>query len=124
MPYIVREQDAKKLEVSTMFGGRNEKAAMSQAIASPVSKNMTGGYLRLYPGYKKELEIPLDEIDVFLEGSLTLTFEGKTFTVQKGDVLFIKKGDKALYSTDEGCFVFFVTYPLLKETVEALKKEK
>ena len=70
MPYIVREQDAKKLEVSTMFGGRNVKAAMSQAIASPVSKNMTGGYLRLYPGYKKELEIPLDEIDVFLEGSL------------------------------------------------------
>jgi ethanolamine utilization protein EutQ (cupin superfamily) len=124
MPYIVREQEAKKLDISTMFGGRNEKAALSQVICSPVSKNMTAGFIRLQLGYTKDFVSPLDEVDLFLEGSLTLTFGDNSFTAQKGDIIFIAKGDKIQFSTDEGCFVFYVTYPLLKETVEALKKSK
>lgn len=124
MPYIVREEEAKKLETSILFGSPNEQAALSQAIASPVSKNMTGGYLRLHPGYTKELESPVDEIDLFIEGALTLTSEGETFTATKGDILFIEKGSKIQFTTDEGCLVFFVTYPLLQETVDALKEQK
>ena len=124
MPYIVREQEAKKLEVSTMFGGRNEKASLSQIICSPVSKNMTAGFIRLEPGYTKDFVSPLDEVDLFLEGSLTLTFGDSSFTARKGDIVFIEKGDKIQFATEEGCFVFYVTYPLLKETVEALKKNQ
>ena len=124
MPYIVREQEAKKLETSTLFGGRNEKAASSQPIASPISKNLTGGFLRLQPGYTEDLTSPLDEIDLFLEGSLTYSFGGKSFIARRGDVVLIEKGDKIHFSTDEGCFVFFVTYPLMKETVEELMKSK
>jgi len=124
MPHIVPEEEAKKLETSVLFGSPNEYASLSQAIASPISKNLTGGYLRLKPGYDKELQSPVDEIDLFLEGSLTLTFDGQSKTAKKGDILFIEKGSKIHFKTDEGCLVFFVTYPLLQETVDALKKQK
>lgn len=121
---IVREQEAKRLKKSTLFGPGDEKAYNFQAIASPVSKNMTAGYLRLHPGYAKEFESPVDEVDLFLEGSLTYTCEGKSFTAQKGDIAFIEKGSKVHFITEEGCFVFFVTYPLMQEAIEALKKDK
>ena len=124
MPHIVREEEAKKLETSVLFGSPNEYASLSQAIASPKSKNLTGGFLRLNPGYDKELQSPVDEIDLFLEGSLTLECDGQTLIPKKGDILFIEKGSKMHFTTDEGCLVFYVTYPLLQETVDALKKQK
>jgi ethanolamine utilization protein EutQ len=103
-------------------GTPSDKAFISQAIASPASKYMTGGYIRLKAGYVKDFVSPVDEIDMFIEGSLTYTYEDKTFTARKGDVVFIEKGDKIHFSTEEGCFAFFVTYPLMQETIEALKK--
>ena len=121
--FIVREQEAKKLEKSVLFGKVSQKAYISQAIASPISKNMTAGYLKLDPGYSKYLESPVDEIDLFLEGSLTYAFEGKSFTAQKGDIVFIERGSRVNFITEGGCFVFYATYPLMQETVDALVKK-
>jgi len=121
--FIVREQEAKKLKKSTLFGVEDERVYFSQAIDSPVSKNMTAGYIRLSPGYSKELESPVDEVDLFLEGTLTYTCEGRSFTAKKGDIVFIEKGSKLHFITEEGCFAFFVTYPLMREAIDALKKQ-
>ena len=121
--YIVKEKDAKKLGHVEIMGRVNEKVHLSQAIASPASKNMTAGYIRLEPGYHREIESPVDEVDLFLEGSLTCTSEGKTFTAQKGDIVFIQKGTKTTFITDEGCLAFYVTYPLFQETLDALVKK-
>ena len=120
---VVPEEEAKRLEVSRLFGKVNEMAHLSQAIASPVSKQMTAGYLRLSPGYKRELASPVDEIDLFIEGSLTLTCEGKMVTARRGDILFIERGSHISFTTPEGCLVFYVTYPLLQETVDALAEK-
>ena len=121
---LVREEDAKKLEPSAATGTVSKMAFASQAIASPESKNMTAGYIKLKPGYDKEFVCPVDEIDLFLEGSLTYTCEEKTFTAQKGDIVFIEKGSKVKCITEGGCFGFFVTYPLFQETLDALKKQR
>ena len=43
-----------------------------------------------------------------------------SFTARKGDVVFFKKGEKICFFTDKGCSVFFITFPLMMETVEAL----
>lgn len=67
---------------------------------------------------------PIDEIDFFLDGSLIYAHEGKSFTARKGDVVFFEKGEKISFVTEEGCSVFFVTFPLMLETVQALKKEQ
>ena len=84
---------------------------------------MTAGYIRLDPGYHREIESPVDEVDLFLEGSLTYTAEGTTFTAQKGDIVFIKKGTMATFSTEEGCLAFYVTYPLLQETIDEIARK-
>ena len=75
-------------------------------------------------GYAKDFVSPIDEIDFFLDGSLTYTYEGKSFIARKGDVVFFEKGEKTRFVTDEGCSVFFTTFPLMIETVGALIKEK
>ena len=121
---LVREKEAKELK-DTMVGGVVAKTAYySQAIASPASKNMTAGYLKIEAGYADQLDAPLDEINLLLEGEMTYTSEGKTFTAKKGDIVLIEKGSQVKFITEEGCFVFYATYPLLQETVEALKKQK
>ena len=121
--YIVKEKEVKKLDHVEIMGRVNEKAHLSQAIKSPASQNMTAGYIRLDPGYHREIQSPVDEVDLFLEGSLTYTAEGTTFTAQKGDVVFIKQGTKAIFSTEEGCLAFYVTYPLLQETIDEIARK-
>jgi len=121
--YIVKEKEAIKLGHVEIMGRVNEKAHLSQSIKSPASQNMTAGYIRLDPGYHREIESPVDEVDLFLEGSLTYTAEGTTFTAQKGDVVFIKKGTAATFSSEEGCLAFYVTYPLFQETIDELARK-
>jgi len=121
--YIVKEKEAKKLGHVAILGRVNEKVHLSQAIKSPASQNMTAGYIRLDPRYHREIESPVDEVDLFLEGSLTYTAEGTTFTAQKGDVVFIKKGTMATFSTEEGCLAFYVTYPLFQETIDEIARK-
>jgi len=121
--YIVKEKDAKNLGHVEIMGRINEKVHLSQAIKSPVSQNMTAGYIRLDPGYHREIQSPVDEVDFFLEGSLTYMSEGTTFTAQKGDIVFIKNGTKATFSTEEGCLAFYVTYPLFQETIDEIARK-
>ena len=121
--YIVKEKDAKNLGHVEIMGRVNEKVHLSQAIKSPVSQNMTAGYIRLDPGYHREIQSPVDEVDFFLEGSLTYMSEGTTYTAQKGDIVFIKNGTKATFSTDEGCLAFYVTYPLFQEAIDEMARK-
>ena len=121
--YIVKEKDAKNLGHVEIMGRVNEKVHLSQAIKSPVSQNMTAGYIRLDPGYHREIQSPVDEVDFFLEGSLTYMSEGTTFTAQKGDIVFIKNGTKATFSTDEGCLAFYVTDPLFQEAIDEMARK-
>ena len=121
--YIVKEKEAIKLGHVEIMGRVNEKAHLSQAIKSPASQNMTAGYIRLDPGYHREIESPVDEVELFLEGSLTYTAEGTTFNAQKGDIVFIKKGTTATFSTEEGCLAFYVTYPLFQETIDEIARK-
>ena len=111
---IVRERDAKGLKKSMVTGSVSEKAYIFHAIDSPVSKSMRAGYLRLLVGYAKEFSSQADEVNLFLEGSLTYSCEGKSFTAQKGDIVFIEKGSRVHFSTEEGCLVFCVTHPILQ----------
>jgi ethanolamine utilization protein EutQ (cupin superfamily) len=123
--FLVREKEAKELKKSTIPGSPKGKAFVSRPINYPLSKNMTAGYLQLKPGYSLEIgKTPADEVDLFLEGSLTYNYEGKSFTAQKGDIAFIEKGTRAHFITEEGCLIFYVTYPLVQASIEALKKNK
>jgi ethanolamine utilization protein EutQ (cupin superfamily) len=71
-------------------------------------------YFGLKPGYDRELSTEYEEVNLFLEGSLTYSFGGESFTAQKGDVVLIEQGSRVHYTTEEGCLVFYSLYPQLK----------
>lgn len=48
--------------------------------------------------------------------------EGETLTACKGDIVFIPKGTIATFSSEQGCFAFYVTYPLFQETKDELAR--
>ena len=110
----IPKEQAMDLKPSDVTGTVSDLALVTKAIDKPISKHMTAGYLELKPGYDRELSTEYEEVNVFLEGSLTYAFDGKSFIARKGDLVLIEQGSRVHYTTDEGCLVFYALYPQLK----------
>jgi ethanolamine utilization protein EutQ (cupin superfamily) len=110
----IPKEIAMDLKPSDVTRTVSDMALITKAVDTPISKHMTAGYLELKPGYDRELSTEYEEVNLFLEGSLTYSFEGKRFIAQKGDVVLIEQGSRVHYTTEEGCLVFYVLYPQLK----------
>lgn len=52
-----------------------------------------------------------DEVDYVIEGEFVLEVEGKVFQAVAGDVVYIPKGSKVVFSSPTFCKVFYATYP-------------
>ena len=52
-----------------------------------------------------------DEVDVVMEGSLSVIVNGCTVTAEKGEVIFIPKNTKIQFSVPEHARFIYVTYP-------------
>lgn len=52
-----------------------------------------------------------DEVDYIIEGDFVLEVEGKVFRAKAGDVVYIPKGSKVVFSSPTFCKVFYATYP-------------
>ena len=52
-----------------------------------------------------------DEIDIVLEGSLTIIINGKNVTANKGELVFIPKNTAIEFSAPEYAKFIYVTYP-------------
>jgi len=117
--HLVKKETAMDLRPSDVTGQVTDMALVTTAIDKPVSKHMTAGYLRLKPRYDRTLSTEYEEINVFLEGTLTYSFDGKSFTAGPGDVVLIEQGSRKVhYHTDKGCLVFYALYPQLKKRGE------
>lgn len=110
----IPKQVAMDLKPSDVTRTVSDLALITKAIDKPLSQHMTAGYLELKPGYDRELSTEYEEVNLFLEGSLTYSFGGERFTAQKGDVVLIEQGSRVHYTTEEGCLVFYALYPQLK----------
>ncbi|MEW6696611.1 MAG: cupin domain-containing protein [Bacillota bacterium] len=78
-----------------------------------INKNdsqMSAGFLTIEKS-SFEWELCYEEIDIVLEGSLSVTINGETYTACQGDVLFLPKGSKVTWSSSEYAKLFYVTYP-------------
>lgn len=53
-----------------------------------------------------------DEIDVVLEGTLSIVIGNRTVTADKGDVVFIPKNTAIKFSVPEHARFVYVTYPV------------
>jgi ethanolamine utilization protein EutQ len=52
-----------------------------------------------------------DEVDYVVEGTFTLQANGKTYTCQAGDVMYIPKDTHVVFGSPAHTRVFYVTYP-------------
>ena len=50
-------------------------------------------------------------IDYVIEGTLTITIDGKTYTAHAGDVLFVPANSKVVWGSPDRARVFYATYP-------------
>lgn len=56
-------------------------------------------------------QLSYDEVDYVVEGVFTVQADGKTYTLNAGDILYIPKDTKVVFSSTEKARVFYVTYP-------------
>ncbi|MDQ7095090.1 cupin domain-containing protein [Desulfosporosinus sp. PR] len=79
-------------------------------VVSKKDSQMSAGFLTIEKS-SFVWELCYEEIDIVLEGSLTVTINNKTYEACQGDVLFVPKGSKVTWSSSGYVKLFYVTYP-------------
>lgn len=79
-------------------------------VVSKDDSQMSAGFLTIEKS-SFDWELCYEEIDIILEGSLSITINGETYHAHQGDVLFVPKGSKVTWSSAEYVKLFYVTYP-------------
>jgi ethanolamine utilization protein EutQ len=90
-------------------GNPNNKVFYQELISKDDS-SMSAGFLTIEKS-SFEWELCYEEIDYVIEGTLTITINGKTFTAYPGDVLYVPSGSKVVWGSPDKAKVFYTTYP-------------
>ena len=90
-------------------GDTSTNVAYREVISKDESQ-MSAGFLTIEKS-SFEWELSYEEIDIILEGSLSITINDETYHAHQGDVLFVPKGSKVTWSSSEYVKFFYVTYP-------------
>lgn len=81
-----------------------------QELVNKDEAHMSAGFLEIDHS-SFEWELSYEEIDYVIEGTLTVTLDGKTYTANAGDVLFVPKDTKVIWGSPDKARVFYATYP-------------
>ncbi len=84
--------------------------AYYQELVSKDESHISAGFLTIDHS-SFEWELTYEEIDYVIEGTLTVTIDGKTYTAKAGDVLFVPSGSKVIWGSPDKARVFYATYP-------------
>ncbi|KAA8674395.1 cupin domain-containing protein [Clostridium sp. MT-14] len=90
-------------------GNPNAKVCYQELISKDDS-SMSAGFLTIDHS-SFDWKLTYEEIDYVIEGTLTITLNGKTFTVHPGDVLYVPSGSKVIWGSPDKVKLFYVTYP-------------
>jgi ethanolamine utilization protein EutQ len=104
---LIRGNSVKFDEFDT--GNPNNKV-FYQELISKDEASMSAGFLTIEKS-SFEWDLSYEEIDYVIEGTLTITINGKTFTAYPGDVLFVPSGSKVVWGSPEKVKLFYTTYP-------------
>lgn len=81
-----------------------------QELVDKDESKMSAGLLTIEDS-KFEWELTYEEIDYVIEGTLTIEINGKTYTANEGDILFVPSGSKVVWGSPNKAKVFYTTYP-------------
>lgn len=104
---IVRGRTVK---FETFETGDSSTDVAYREVISKDDSQMSAGFLTIEKS-SFEWELCYEEIDIILEGSLSITINGETYHAHQGDVLFVPKGSKVTWSSSDYVKLFYVTYP-------------
>lgn len=90
-------------------GNPAASVAYREVVCKDESK-MSAGFLTIEKS-SFDWELCYEEIDIILEGSLSISINGETYEACQGDVLFVPKGSKVTWSSSGYVKLFYVTYP-------------
>ncbi|MEG6617021.1 cupin domain-containing protein [Peptococcaceae bacterium 1198_IL3148] len=104
---IVRGRSVKYQPFDT--GDPSANVAYREVI-SKANSQMSAGFLTIEKS-SLDWELCCEEINIILEGNLSITMDGVTYEAYQGDVLFVPKGSKVTWSSSGYVKLFYVTYP-------------
>jgi ethanolamine utilization protein EutQ len=104
---LVRGNSVKFAELNT--GNPNNKV-FCQDVISKEDSTMSAGFLTIEKS-SFEWDFSYEEIDYVIEGTMTITINGKTFTANAGDVVCIPSGSKVVWGSPDKAIIFYTTYP-------------
>lgn len=79
-------------------------------VTSTISDTMCGG-INVLRSIKVPWDLTCDEIIFCLEGTFRLVCNGQKYVCERGDILFIPKGNHISYESDAKCVIFYAAYP-------------
>lgn len=98
--------------------GKPGTQAAFREVVSKDDSQMSAGFLTIEKS-SFDWELGYEEIDIILEGSLSVTIKGKTYEACQGDVLFLPKGSKVTWNSTGYVKLFYVTYPANRSEITA-----
>lgn len=104
---VVRGRTVKFKSLDT--GNPNTQAAYRELISEDPSQRKAG-FLTLEKS-SFEWELSHEEMEIVLEGSLSLNINGKIIHAHQGDVLFIPKNTKVTWNSSDYVKLFYAAYP-------------
>lgn len=84
--------------------------ASYQELVHKEESDMSAGFLTI-ENSRFAWELTYQEIDYVIEGTLTITVNGKTYTAYPGDVLFVPSGANVIWGSPDKARIFYTTYP-------------
>ncbi|MDO0822158.1 cupin domain-containing protein [Desulfosporosinus nitroreducens] len=98
------------VNLETFDTGDSSTDVAYREVISKEDSQMSAGFLTIEKS-SFEWELCYEEIDIVLEGSLTITINGETYQANQGDVLFVPNGSKVTWGSSDYVKLFYVTYP-------------
>jgi ethanolamine utilization protein EutQ len=108
-------------DVATWYRAGDRRIFLGDVLDPGNSQSMSVGFARYAPGESNEWVVTYDEALIVTRGAYTVTSaEGAETTARAGEVIFLGKGTRVVYSAkEEGADVVYVTYPHWVQAQEA-----
>lgn len=90
--------------------GNPQAKAFFQELVSKEESHISAGFL-VIDHSEFDWELTYEEIDYVIEGTLTVTIDGRKYTAHAGDVLFVPSGSKVVWGSPDKARIFYATYP-------------
>jgi ethanolamine utilization protein EutQ len=99
-------------DVETWYQPEGQRIFVGDVLDKEHSDTMSVGFARYAPKQSNEWVVTYDEALIVTKGVYSVTAEdGTKTTAKEGEVIYLAKGTKVVYSAEEETEVVYVTYP-------------